>query len=173
MGGATPNEAARACVRAQVSHHPPISAGHAENEAWVYDIVSAPSTKFLGNSVEIYPVGARTITPRTLTPQTKTKTPKINEKMKKKNPKPKTSSHIMHMLLAKWAALIGMLSAAFLRARTRRGCCSVLSRCCPIHPCMPACSVLLAVSTQGQGRAGGIVSVSFFSLFVFLLAPSF
>ena len=44
---------------AQVSHHPPISAGHAENDKWVYDIVSAPSTKFLGNSVEIYPVGAR------------------------------------------------------------------------------------------------------------------
>lgn len=43
----------------QVSHHPPISAGHAENDKWVYDIVSAPSTKFLGNSVEIYPVGER------------------------------------------------------------------------------------------------------------------
>ena len=42
----------------QVSHHPPISAGHAENDKWVYDIVSAPSTKFMGNSVEIYPVGA-------------------------------------------------------------------------------------------------------------------
>ncbi|CAK0751111.1 hypothetical protein CVIRNUC_002043 [Coccomyxa viridis] len=41
----------------QVSHHPPISAGHAENDKWVYDIVSAPSTKFMGNSVEIYPVG--------------------------------------------------------------------------------------------------------------------
>lgn len=31
--------------------------GHGENEHWTYDIVSAPSTKFLGNSVEIYPVG--------------------------------------------------------------------------------------------------------------------
>ena len=41
----------------QVSHHPPISAGHAENDKWVSDIVSAPSTKFMGNSVEIYPVG--------------------------------------------------------------------------------------------------------------------
>ncbi|CAL5227744.1 g10760 [Coccomyxa viridis] len=41
----------------QVSHHPPISAAHAENDKWVYDIVSAPSTKFMGNSVEIYPVG--------------------------------------------------------------------------------------------------------------------
>ncbi|KAK9817890.1 hypothetical protein WJX72_003822 [[Myrmecia] bisecta] len=41
----------------QVSHHPPIGAGHGENTNWTYDIVSAPSTKFLGNSVEIYPVG--------------------------------------------------------------------------------------------------------------------
>lgn len=42
-----------------MSHHPPVSAGHAENDKWVYDIVSAPSTKFLGNSIEIYPVGER------------------------------------------------------------------------------------------------------------------
>ena len=49
----------QSCTALQVSHHPPISAAHAENERWVYDIVSAPSTKFLGNSVEIYPVGAR------------------------------------------------------------------------------------------------------------------
>lgn len=41
----------------QVSHHPPIGVGHGENENWTYDIVSAPSTKFLGNSVEIYPIG--------------------------------------------------------------------------------------------------------------------
>mmetsp|Transcript_11257 Transcript_11257/g.33809 ORF Transcript_11257/g.33809 Transcript_11257/m.33809 type:complete len:452 (-) Transcript_11257:444-1799(-) len=41
----------------QVSHHPPIGVGHGENEHWTYDIVSAPSTKFLGNSVEIYPIG--------------------------------------------------------------------------------------------------------------------
>lgn len=41
----------------QVSHHPPIGVGHGENDNWTYDIVSAPSTKFLGNSVEIYPVG--------------------------------------------------------------------------------------------------------------------
>ena len=45
----------------QVSHHPPISAAHAENDKWVYDIVSAPSTKFMGNSVEIYPVGTFTL----------------------------------------------------------------------------------------------------------------
>ena len=43
--------------RLQVSHHPPIGVGHGENDNWTYDIVSAPSTKFLGNSVEIYPVG--------------------------------------------------------------------------------------------------------------------
>lgn len=42
---------------AQVSHHPPVAAAHAENDYWVYDIVSAPTTKFLGNSVDIYPVG--------------------------------------------------------------------------------------------------------------------
>lgn len=41
----------------QVSHHPPVGVGHGENDNWTYDIVSAPSTKFLGNSVEIYPVG--------------------------------------------------------------------------------------------------------------------
>ena len=41
----------------QVSHHPPVAAAHAENDYWVYDIVSAPTTKFLGNSVDIYPVG--------------------------------------------------------------------------------------------------------------------
>ena len=43
----------------QVSHHPPVGVAHAENEHWLYDIVSAPTTKFLGNSVDIYPVGAR------------------------------------------------------------------------------------------------------------------
>eukprot|EP00803_Ostreobium_quekettii_P008107 evm.model.scf_403.9 EVM.evm.TU.scf_403.9 scf_403:43062-44447(+) len=41
----------------QVSHHPPIGAAHAENEHFVYDIVAAPKSKFLGNSVEIYPEG--------------------------------------------------------------------------------------------------------------------
>ena len=47
----------RVNCRVQVSHHPPIGVGHGENDNWTYDIVSAPSTKFLGNSVEIYPVG--------------------------------------------------------------------------------------------------------------------
>ena len=44
-------------LTAQVSHHPPIGAGHAETELWSYDLVSAPKTKFLGNSVEVYPIG--------------------------------------------------------------------------------------------------------------------
>lgn len=44
---------------AQVSHHPPVSAAHAENSNWTYDIVSAPTTKFLGNSLEVYPKGER------------------------------------------------------------------------------------------------------------------
>lgn len=41
----------------QVSHHPPMSAGHAENEHFIYDITSKVKTKFLGNSIDIYPVG--------------------------------------------------------------------------------------------------------------------
>ena len=42
----------------QVSHHPPVGAAHAENRDWEYDMVSAPTTKFLGNSIDIYPIGA-------------------------------------------------------------------------------------------------------------------
>eukprot|EP00245_Coleochaete_scutata_P008860 TRINITY_DN2796_c0_g1_i1.p1 TRINITY_DN2796_c0_g1~~TRINITY_DN2796_c0_g1_i1.p1 ORF type:complete len:454 (-),score=96.13 TRINITY_DN2796_c0_g1_i1:738-2099(-) len=41
----------------QVTHHPPQSAGHAENEHFTYDVTSKLRTKFLGNSVELYPVG--------------------------------------------------------------------------------------------------------------------
>lgn len=44
-------------IAEQVSHHPPIGASHAENGKWTYGLVSAPRTKFLGNSVEVYPVG--------------------------------------------------------------------------------------------------------------------
>ena len=44
-----------ACL--QVSHHPPVGAAHAENKDWEYDMVSAPATKFLGNSIDIYPIG--------------------------------------------------------------------------------------------------------------------
>jgi len=43
--------------RVQVSHHPPVGAAHAENKDWEYDMVSAPTTKFLGNSIDIYPIG--------------------------------------------------------------------------------------------------------------------
>ncbi|CAL0304151.1 unnamed protein product [Lupinus luteus] len=41
-----------------VSHHPPMSAGHAENEHFTYDVTSKLKTKFLGNSVDVYPVGS-------------------------------------------------------------------------------------------------------------------
>ena len=41
----------------QVSHHPPVGVSHAESDLWAYDLVSAPKTKFLGNSVEVYPIG--------------------------------------------------------------------------------------------------------------------
>jgi hypothetical protein len=41
----------------QVSHHPPVGAAHAESPRWEYDIVSAPRTKFLGNSLEVFPNG--------------------------------------------------------------------------------------------------------------------
>ncbi|THU46314.1 hypothetical protein C4D60_Mb09t03610 [Musa balbisiana] len=44
-------------IAEQVSHHPPMSAAHAENEHFTYDITSKLKTKFLGNSLEIYPVG--------------------------------------------------------------------------------------------------------------------
>ncbi|KAK4551782.1 hypothetical protein RGQ29_032259 [Quercus rubra] len=46
----------------QVSHHPPISAGHAENEHFIYDITSKVKTKFLGNSVDVYPIGRSRVT---------------------------------------------------------------------------------------------------------------
>jgi hypothetical protein len=41
----------------QVSHHPPMGAAHCENEHFTYDITSKLKTKFLGNSLEVYPVG--------------------------------------------------------------------------------------------------------------------
>jgi hypothetical protein len=44
-------------IAEQVSHHPPVGASHAESPLWTYDLVSAPKTKFLGNSLEVYPVG--------------------------------------------------------------------------------------------------------------------
>lgn len=45
----------------QVSHHPPVCAAHAENSHFAYDLVSAPTTKFLGNSLEVYPYGENTL----------------------------------------------------------------------------------------------------------------
>ena len=40
-----------------MSHHPPVGAAHAENKEGEYDMVSAPTTKFLGNSIDIFPIG--------------------------------------------------------------------------------------------------------------------
>lgn len=34
-----------------------MSAGHAENEHFSYDMTSKLKTKFLGNSLDVYPVG--------------------------------------------------------------------------------------------------------------------
>eukprot|EP00850_Spirogloea_muscicola_P013393 SM000090S24355 [mRNA] locus=s90:517932:520825:- [translate_table: standard] len=44
-------------IAEQVSHHPPMSAGHGENEHFTYDCTSKLKTKFLGNSLDVYPVG--------------------------------------------------------------------------------------------------------------------
>ncbi|GMH23075.1 hypothetical protein Nepgr_024918 [Nepenthes gracilis] len=49
-------------IAEQVSHHPPMSAGHAENEHFTYDITSKLKTKFLGNSIDVYPVGRTQVT---------------------------------------------------------------------------------------------------------------
>lgn len=46
----------------QVCHHPPMSAGHAENEHFTYDVTSKLKTKFLGNSLDVYPVGRTRVT---------------------------------------------------------------------------------------------------------------
>ncbi|KAF8064627.1 ORP3B [Scenedesmus sp. PABB004] len=48
----------------QVSQQPPVSVAHAESGAFTYDIVSAPATKFQGNSLEVYPKGRTRITLR-------------------------------------------------------------------------------------------------------------
>lgn len=44
-------------VAEQVSHHPPICAAYAENASFKYQLVSAPTTRFLGNSLEVNPLG--------------------------------------------------------------------------------------------------------------------
>ncbi|CAO2820298.1 unnamed protein product [Amaranthus hypochondriacus] len=49
-------------IAEQVSHHPPMSAAHAENDHFTYDITSKLKTKFLGNSVDVYPVGRTRVT---------------------------------------------------------------------------------------------------------------
>ena len=46
----------------QVSHHPPMSAGHAENEQVAYEVTSKLQTKFLGNSLDVYPVKRTRVT---------------------------------------------------------------------------------------------------------------
>ncbi|KAL3625862.1 Oxysterol-binding protein-related protein 3C [Castilleja foliolosa] len=49
-------------ISEQVCHHPPMSAGHAENEHFTYDVTSKLRTKFLGNSLDVYPVGRTRVT---------------------------------------------------------------------------------------------------------------
>ncbi|EME30877.1 oxysterol-binding protein-like protein [Galdieria sulphuraria] len=46
-------------VSEQVSHHPPISASHAEggNNEWVYSAVHLVANKFWGKSIEVFPTG--------------------------------------------------------------------------------------------------------------------
>lgn len=46
----------------QVSHHPPIGAGHVKTKNFTYDITSAVTTKFMGNWVDVFPVGRTRIT---------------------------------------------------------------------------------------------------------------
>jgi len=45
----------------QVSHHPPISAVIYRGEGWEYGLVSGITTKYWGNSVEVFPEGNRYI----------------------------------------------------------------------------------------------------------------
>lgn len=49
-------------IAEQVSHHPPIGVAHAESEHFIYEITSKVRTKFLGNSVDVYPVGRTRLT---------------------------------------------------------------------------------------------------------------
>ena len=51
-----PNDAG-VYVSEQVSHHPPVGAGHASTEKWTYDLTSAATTKFMGNWVDVWPKG--------------------------------------------------------------------------------------------------------------------
>ena len=54
--GVLPEVGAR-YVAEQVSHHPPIAAGHAESDKWTYEITSMAKTKFMGNWVDVWPMG--------------------------------------------------------------------------------------------------------------------
>jgi hypothetical protein len=56
------NHGGMSFIAEQVSHHPPMSAGHAENEHFTYDVTSKLKTKFLGNSADVYPVGRTRVT---------------------------------------------------------------------------------------------------------------
>ncbi|KAK7255800.1 hypothetical protein RIF29_29221 [Crotalaria pallida] len=56
------NHGGMSFISEQVSHHPPMSAGHAENEHFTYDVTSKLKTKLLGNSVDVYPVGRTRVT---------------------------------------------------------------------------------------------------------------
>ncbi|XP_059296413.1 oxysterol-binding protein-related protein 3A-like [Lycium ferocissimum] len=56
------NHAGITFIAEQVCHHPPIGAAHAENEHFTYDITSKVKSKFLGNSVEVYPLGRSRLT---------------------------------------------------------------------------------------------------------------
>ncbi|KAH0843466.1 hypothetical protein HID58_092007 [Brassica napus] len=49
-------------IAEQVSHHPPMSAAHAENEHFSYDCTSKLKSKLLGNSIDFYPVGRTRVT---------------------------------------------------------------------------------------------------------------
>ncbi|XP_057436942.1 oxysterol-binding protein-related protein 3A-like [Lotus japonicus] len=56
------NHGGMSFIAEQVCHHPPMSAGHAENEHFTYDVTSKLKTKFLGNSVDVYPLGRTRVT---------------------------------------------------------------------------------------------------------------
>lgn len=45
----------------QVSHHPPVSAFHADNSTWVFHGSIHPKLKFWGKNVEIQPKGTVTV----------------------------------------------------------------------------------------------------------------
>jgi hypothetical protein len=44
-------------IAEQVSHHPPVASANASGPGWSYEITSAPTTRFLGNSIEVHPLG--------------------------------------------------------------------------------------------------------------------